>query len=79
MEEGIPRKPLKVSDEFWVSFADIYDYGLEMFGYFQAELYDQKIEKALKTLPNWHLAYPLARDVSTSSLHRRKNIPTFTI
>jgi len=36
MEEGIPRKPLKVSDEFWISFADIYDYGLETFGYFQA-------------------------------------------
>ena len=67
MEEGIPRKPLKVSDEFWISFADIYDYGLETFGYFQAELYDQKIEKALKTLPNWYLAYPECRYMRTKS------------
>ena len=37
MEEGIPCKPVEVSNEFKANRTHIYDYSLEAFGYFQAE------------------------------------------
>jgi len=67
MEEGISRKPVEVSDEFKISRTNIYDYSLDTFGYFQAERYLQKIEKALFTLHNFYLAYPECRHIATKS------------
>ena len=43
MEEGIPRKQVKVSDECYERIDQIYDFGYETFGYLQAERYDRKI------------------------------------
>jgi len=67
MEKRISGKPLEISDKFKVNVADIYDYGFETFGYFQAELYWEKIWKAIETLPSWHLAYPECRHMATKS------------
>ena len=46
MEKRVSGKPVKVSEEFEASIDHIYNYSLETFGYFQAERYEQKIQKA---------------------------------
>ena len=73
MEEGIPYKQVKVSDKFFESAAQIYDFGFEMFGFIQAERYKQKIRKSLETLSNFYMAYPECRHISTKS-HMYRNI-----
>ena len=67
MEEGIPRKPVEVSDEFKANRTQVYDYTLDMFGYFQAERYLHSVERALSTLHNFYMAYPECRHLATKS------------
>jgi plasmid stabilization system protein ParE len=67
MEEGIPRKPIEISDPFFASRTNIYDYTLDTFGYFQAERYLQQIRRSLYTLPGFYLAYPECRHLATKS------------
>ena len=67
MEKGIPCKQVKISDRFYESFEQIYDFGYETFGYFQAERYLAKIQKALDTLPCFHKSYPECRHIPTKS------------
>ena len=54
MEEGFSRKPYEVSNKFLESHAQIYNYGIDVFGYFQAEQYSKKIDDALDTLPSYY-------------------------
>lgn len=42
MESGAPKKPVVVSDRFWESYNSVYEQGLDLFGYFQAETYAAK-------------------------------------
>jgi len=67
MEKRIPRKQIKISDRFHESLEQIYDFGFEMFGYFQSERYEQKIRNALNNLPNFYMAYPECRHITTKS------------
>ncbi|MDR0732733.1 MAG: type II toxin-antitoxin system RelE/ParE family toxin [Dysgonamonadaceae bacterium] len=67
MEERIPYKPYEVSDQFFTSRAQIYDYTYDIFGYFQAERYLQKIKKSLVTLPEYYTVYPECRPLATKS------------
>ena len=67
MEEGIPRRQVKVSDKFYESFEQIYDFGYETFGYFQAERYGQKIRKYIDRLPCYYTYYPECRHLATKS------------
>jgi len=67
MEEKITRKPYVVSWEFNLSRENIYEYTLNIFGYFQAECYRQKIRKSLDTLSDFYLAYPECRHLATKS------------
>ena len=67
MEEGISRKSVKVSVVFDIHSTHIYDYTLNTFGYFQAERYQDKIDKALETLYEFYLAYPECRHIPTLS------------
>ena len=67
MEEEISRKPYVVSREFNTSRANIYEYTLEMFGYFQAERYEQKIRQSVDTLCDFYMAYPECRHIATKS------------
>ena len=69
MEEKISCKPVIVSDKFKASFDHIYLYSIETFGYFQAEHYDQMIEKAIKTLSDWHTVYPECRHIPTKTAY----------
>ena len=73
MEDGIPRKPLKVSDEYDAHLTEVYDYSVDTFGEIQAERYMQKIDKALDTLPDRYLSYPECRHLATRS-RRYRNI-----
>ena len=67
MEEGIPYKPVEVSDEFKVNRKRVFDYSLDTFGYWQAERYLQKIENALSTLHVYYTLYPICRHIPTKS------------
>ena len=67
MEKSISRKPCEVSDRFFESRAQIYDSGIIMFGYFQAERYNQQIEMAVETLSDFYMAYPECRHLATKS------------
>ena len=67
MEKEISRKPYVVSPEFNESRIRIYEYSLDIFGYFQAERYKQKIRKSLDMLPEFYMAYPECRHIPTKS------------
>jgi plasmid stabilization system protein ParE len=67
MEEGIPRKPVELSDTFKASRKHIYNYTLDTFGYFQAERYLRQINRPLTTLLNFYTAYPECRHLVTKS------------
>ena len=74
MEEGIPRKPLKVSEEYDIHLTDVYDYTVDTFGEIQAERYMQKIDNALDTLPDRYTYYPPCRHIPTKSRKYRNII-----
>ena len=67
MEGKISRKPYVTSDKFLNSRIETYNYGIHRFGYFQAERYDQKIEKAIETLSDFYTAYPECCHLATKS------------
>jgi len=67
MEEKSARKEIKISDQFYESFEQVYDFGLEIFGYFQAENYKQQIRQLLDLLKDFYLAYPECRHLLTKS------------
>ena len=67
MEEKISYKPYVTSDKFFNSRAEVYYYGIHQFGYFQAEHYDLKIEKAIETLSCFYAAYPECRHLATKN------------
>jgi len=67
MEEGIPCKQVAVSDEFDNSVDRIYAYGLETFGYFQAERYDRQILQSIATLSTYYTFYPECQHLATLS------------
>ena len=74
MEEEIARKPYATSDIFLESRMQIYYYGMLTFGYFQAERYDHKIERAVETLSDFYLCYPECRFLETKSQKYRNII-----
>ena len=67
MEKRISCKPVEVSDEFKAHRTHIYDYTCDMFGYFQADRYLQKINENLDMLYEYYLAYPECRHLATKS------------
>ena len=67
MEERISRKPHDVSSQFHYSRGQIFEYGIEGFGYFQAVKYDQEIEKSVCTLSDFYTFYPECRHLATKS------------
>ena len=67
MEETIPRKPYVTSEKFFDSRAQVYNYGIREFGYFQAEYYNSQIEKSVETLSLFYNVYPECRHIPTKS------------
>ena len=74
MEEGFARKPYLTSDKFFDSRSQVYYYGLNNWGYFQAESYDRKIEMSIETLSEYYTAYPECRHLATKSRKYRNII-----
>ena len=73
MDEGTPRKPVEVSDEYEEHLSDIFDYTLDTFGEVQAIRYMKKIRDAVDTLPEYYTYYPPCRHIPTKS-HKYRNI-----
>ena len=67
MEGEVARKSYVVSREFNTSRENIYEYTLDIFGYFQAERYRQEIRQSLDTLPDFYVAYPECRHIPTKN------------
>ena len=67
MEEEFFGKPYVTSEKFLESREQIYNWGIFRFGYFQAERYDRKIDKAIETLSTFYTAYPPCRHIPTKS------------
>ena len=74
MEDELPCKQVKVSDRFYESVEQIYDFGFATFGYLQAERYKQKIRKYLDTLSNYYTWYSECRHLATKSRQYRNII-----
>jgi plasmid stabilization system protein ParE len=67
MEEKLPCKPIRISNQFYESIDQVYEFGFETFGYSQAERYKQQIRASLSTLSNFYTAYPECRHLATKS------------
>ena len=67
MEEGFSCKPVIVSPQFYESNSQVYEQGLYLFGYFQANRYNRQIDEALDSLSNYYTAYPECRHLPTKS------------
>ena len=74
MEKEIISKQIKLSEEFYESAGEIYDFGLEMFGFFQAQRYKQEIRESLDTLSDFYMVYPECRHLATKSRKYRNII-----
>ena len=74
MEEKISRKPFVTSDKFLESRSQVYNYGIHLFGCFQAERYDRKIETAIESLSDYYTIYPECRHLATKSRKYRNII-----
>ena len=74
MEERVSFKSYVISDEFFDSRAQVYNYGIGTFGYFQAERYNRKIENAIETLSDYYYTYPECRHLATKSRKYRNII-----
>lgn len=67
MENGVSEKPVVVSGQFKRSRQSVYIDGIELFGFYQAGLYLDKILEALNTLPIYYNIYPECRHIVTKS------------
>ena len=67
MEEEFFGKPYVISDKFFESQKQIYNWSIFRFGYFQAERYNRKIENAIETLSTFYTTYPPCRHIPTKS------------
>ena len=74
MEERIFEKPVEIAEEFKRSLADIFNYSVETFGEVQAERYDSKIMKAVKSLSSFYTAHSPCRHIPSKSLKYRNII-----
>ena len=67
MEKGLSRKEVIVSEQFIENRQRVYEYGIDTFGYFQAESYSREIEQSLSTLSEHYLMYPECRHLATKN------------
>lgn len=65
MEDETYKKPVVVSRLFEIHRIEIYTYGLETFGFYQAEIYDKRIQQSLQTLSTYYKLYPECRFLRT--------------
>lgn len=67
MESETPKKSIIASSVFWDSYNKVYEQGLDLFGYYQAETYAHKIRTVLYEL-GWAYPYhPECRHLATKA------------
>ena len=67
MENRTPQKPVIASSTFLESYCIVYEQGLDLFGYFQAETYANKIKAALYELDRTYPYYPECHHLTTKT------------
>lgn len=67
METGVTQKQVIASSQFWDNYNNVYEQGLDLFGYFQAELYTNKIRNILYELDRTYPYYPECRHLATKN------------
>ena len=65
--EGTKEKALIVSSEFFISADNIYSYGTELFGEYQAIKYENLIYEEVRQLPSRYLIHPECRYMPTQN------------
>ncbi len=56
--EGTKIRPLDISDEFYLSLKNTFNYGVEPFGILQALKYENLIYEEIELLPSRYLIHP---------------------
>ena len=73
MEARPTQKQVITSSLFWESYDNVYVQGLDLFGFYQAELYANKIKSILYELDQTYPYYPECRHLTTKSrMYRNK-------
>lgn len=73
-------RPINISDLFYESTKQIFDYGIEQFGELQALKYECLIYEELQLLPHRYLAHPECRHIPTmSKMYRSIMLPAHFI
>ena len=67
MEARPTQKQVITSSLFWESYDNVYVQGLDLFGFYQAELYANKIKSILYELDQTYPYYPECRHLTTKS------------
>lgn len=58
--EGTKIRPLDISDEFYLSLKNTFNYGVELFGILQALKYENLIYEEIELLPSRYL-FPIGK------------------
>lgn len=65
--EGTKVRPIDISEEFYSSLQNVFDYGVEFFGVYQALKYENLIYEEIKRLPSRYFIHPECRHIPTKS------------
>ena len=78
--EGTEVRPLEIAELFYETMKDIFDYGIEQFGEFQALKYESLIYEEIEKLPCRYFVHPECRYLPTvSRMYRTVILPAHFI
>lgn len=78
--EGTKIRPIDISEEFYISLKNVFEYGVELFGINQALKYENLIYEEIELLPSRYLIYPECRYLPTKSrMYRSIMLPAHFI
>ncbi|RHJ84882.1 type II toxin-antitoxin system RelE/ParE family toxin [Parabacteroides sp. AM08-6] len=69
--EDAKIRPIRIADLFYESIKNIFEYGVEQFGFLQALKYESLIYEEVDKLPLRYLAHPECRYLSTKDRRYR--------
>lgn len=78
--EGTKIRPIDISDEFYSSLKNVFEYGVELFGIAQALKYESLIYEEIELLPSRYLIHSECRFLPTKSkMYRSIMLPAHFI
>lgn len=78
--EGTKVRPIDISEEFYSSLQNAFDYGVEFFGVHQALKYENFIYEEIRKLPSRYFIHPECRHIPTKSkMYRSIMLPAHFI